>query len=89
MSVYLVALTQPNEQVLERVEELWGGRHFQITNTLILVSPSTSSPGAMAQQIGISVDEGKASGIVIEMPENIAGALPSTAVDWYQNARES
>lgn len=87
MAIYLIALTHPRTDVLERVEKLWAGNHFKITDSLILVAPAVASSRTIAEQIGISTDEDKAMGIVLELSEKFAGVLPSNSVDWYNNAR--
>ena len=65
------------------------GSQIEIADTLFMVSTGASSPDTMASQIGIAVGEDNPNGIVLEIPSTVAGVLPSSAVDWFTNARNA
>ena len=88
MSVYLVALTHPNEETLEKIDRVWGEDSYRITDTLImLASDKGSSIDVITKQVGIDLEEGKPDGLVVDITKSGNGVLPATAVHWLKNAR--
>ncbi|MCY4655484.1 MAG: hypothetical protein OXC80_01570 [Gammaproteobacteria bacterium] len=89
MAIFLVALTEPSEEIQERINKFWGADSFSISNTLTLISPRVSSAGAISQKIGIEIGDNKPAGLVLEITNNLSGVLFSDAVNWINEARQS
>ena len=88
MSIYLIALTEPDEDVGRKVREKWPGNHYEIvTESMFMVSAESMRPQTILELIGITEGEDRPTGIVLEIPNNMAGVLPQSAVDWYVESR--
>ena len=85
MSVYLIALTGEDAGAWEKIRSEWPERHHFINDTLALLSISNgiSASSTISERVGIGID---VSGIVIRIhaSEDIAGFLPTSAVDWLK-----
>ena len=92
MSVYLVALVEPDDDVWSRIEAEWPENHYRLAETLAMVSiPSNgvSTPSSVAERIGFDDAQGRL-GMVLKMDySNAYGWLPAVAVDWFKTAAAS
>ena len=91
MPVYLVALTSENAGAWQRIKDEWPERHHFINETLALISISNgiSASSTVSERVGISAEADHPSGMVVRIGEgeDIAGALPTSAVDWLRAAQ--
>ena len=91
MSVYLVALTDENEGAWKKIRDEWPERHHFINTTLALIAITNgiSASSTVSERVGIGADPDHPSGMVVRISESgdIAGALPTSAVDWLKAAK--
>ncbi len=86
MSIYLVALTEPDETAWSEVERNWPNRHHLINDRLAFVSPEGIVTGdEIVTAIGITVNDDSPNGIVVPV-QNQNGVLPIPTVNWLQAA---
>ena len=90
MSVYLIALSEPNEESWKKISERWPDSHYPLTDTLALVLASgISTPSQIREAVGIRAEKGCASGLVVSVHQyDYAGVLTSSAVNWLKQAEE-
>ena len=70
MSIYLVALTQPNDDAWSRLKDAWPNDHYILTNRLALVGPGRKVlTEDVCTKVGID-DHGKVAGFVAEIDYN-------------------
>lgn len=89
MSIYLVALVEKNDQAIEKIKKVWPDKYCRVSDTMYMVAAKTTTTDHIADQVGIDVGEEKASGFVIELPLNTHGVFNASAVQWYNNIRDS
>ena len=91
MSVYLVALTSENVGAWQTIRDEWPERHHFVNETLALISISNgvSASSTVSERVGISPESNHPSGMVVRIgaSEDIAGVLPTSAVDWLKAAK--
>ena len=89
MSIYLIALTEPSDEIYEKTEKL--GDAFRLTPTLYLAKPRIATPDSLQEQLGIRPnEEGAPSGLIIDMVKGLSvGVIPKAAADWYHGALEN
>ena len=88
MSIYLVALTKPDEKVWERIEQKWSDSHSIASETVaFILSNGESTPFTVRTQLGISTDDQDPSGIVVAIhPYDYSGVVPMDTVNWLRDA---
>ena len=85
MSVFLIALHEPNETVWRRLEDHWPNRHHRVSDRLALVAPEgIAVTSEIAELVGMNMEE-KISGFVVLMDAYNGFGSPQT-VEWLRNA---
>lgn len=89
MSVFLVALSEPDTGAWISVQTEWPEHHLLISDTLALVAPPGIQTTSEIQGIvGIRAELNTPTGMVIELVEGkYNGVLPANTVDWLRKAR--
>ena len=86
MSLYLIALQEPNSSVEKKLKSEWPNHHFRISDTLYFVSAKgVATAQTIRERIGISTDRNAPWGLVAPMAKT-SGVLSGEAVDWYRAA---
>ena len=88
MSIYIVALNEPSDQVWAALKENWPARHYVMNNVTAFVAPEGIVPAdTICKTIGVS-PEGQKRGIVGEIAgSSLQGWTSTGLVDWLQKAR--
>ena len=89
MSIYLIALVEQHDQAIENLKKIWPDRYCKVSDTMYMITTKTTTTDNVAEQVGIDIGDEKASGFVIELPQNTHGVIDSTAVQWYNDIRDS
>ena len=88
MSVYLVALTEPDANAWKAIEKRYRDSSYRVSDTLaFVVVEGVSTATTVRNAVGIDVSQSAPGGIVVKLsPSLYAGALPATVVDWIKAA---
>ena len=88
MSIFLIALIEPDDEVWRVVREEWADHHEMLSDAMAFVRPpGVSTPNTVKERIGISPEEDAPTGIVVEIsPGSVSGALPTRSVEWLRAA---
>ena len=90
MSVFLIALTEPSDEALEKIQAAWPERHHAITETLCMVSPEgVATPRSILEKVGIDAGGEAPNGMVLPMEHGmVSGVLPRESATWFKAARD-
>ena len=81
MSVFLVALNEPDVETWERLKDRWPGRHFIVTDRMAFLAPEgITVTQEIADALGMNAEH-QVLGLVIELG-NYAGRGPASVVEW-------
>ena len=85
MSIFLIALHEPNEEVWKTVASKWPKRHHYVSDRLALVAPEgITVTSDIANQVGMNT-EMRVSGLVVQM-DAYNGFGAADTVQWLRNA---
>ena len=69
MSVFLIALAEPDETAWSRLRDKWPDRHRVISDTLAMVAPGgVFSAMQIKEAVGIGVGDAEPAGLVVDVP---------------------
>lgn len=87
MSIYLIALHKPSEEIWRRVESAWPSRHRFVTDALAFVAPKGAvDTSGVAEVAGIGGDNTN-SGFVVAM-DNYLSYSPTKDNEWLDEMEE-
>ena len=88
MSVFLIALAEPDETAWSRLRDKWPDRHRVISDTLAMVAPGgVFSAMQIKETVGIGVGDAEPAGLVVDMPRlGFGGALDTASAQWLRQA---
>lgn len=86
MSVYLISLNEPSDEVWDKVKNLWPGRHYLLTDRMAFIAPEgITVTQDIADQLDMNPDGGIA-GIVVELG-NYAGFNRAGLAEWVEKVQ--
>ena len=87
MSIYLIALHKPSEEIWRRVESAWPRRHRFVTDALAFVAPKGAvDPSGVADVAGLG-GGGADSGFVVAMDKYLSYS-PTKDNEWLDEMEE-
>lgn len=86
MSVFPIALVDPDKSAWRKLRDEWPNRHYVLSSRMAFVAPEgISTAQDIGDLVGISTEAEAPAGIVVPLDSH-SGVLQSGAVDWIKAA---